>query len=225
MGKFIDLTGQRFGRLTAFCREDFVKKDGKKETAYLCKCDCGDVRKVLAYNLKNGHTESCGCLSLEKRTKARTTHHKTGTRIYRIWRGMKTRCENSNDYHYEYYGGRGINVCSEWQRFEPFYNWALANGYAKSLTLERIDNNGNYEPSNCRWATIKEQCNNRRTSRIITHNNVSHTLSEWAAIAKIKRGTLAYRIDNGWSIDDALNTPIRRSINGHCSPTLSARTL
>lgn len=218
MGKFIDLTGQRFGRLTVLYREDFLKKDGKNETAFICCCDCGAVRQVLAYNLKNGHTTSCGCYSLESRTKARTTHHKAGTRIYRIWRGMKTRCENSNDYHYEFYGKRGIKVCAEWQRFEPFYEWALANGYTETLTLERIDNDGNYEPHNCRWATIKEQCNNRRTSRTIIHNNVSHTLSEWAEIANMQPGTLAYRINSGWSMEKALNTPIRRSINGHYSP-------
>lgn len=215
MSKFVDLTGQRFGRLTVLYREDAYKKNGKRETAYVCQCDCGAIRKVFAYGLKSGNTQSCGCKSLENRIKARTTHHKTGTRIYRIWRGMKTRCENPNDYHYEFYGGRGIKVCAEWEKFELFYDWALANGYTESLTLERIDNNGNYEPSNCRWATVKEQCNNRRTSRIITHNNISHTLSEWAEIADMQPTTLAYRINNGWSMDKALKTPVRRYVDGH----------
>jgi hypothetical protein len=209
MSKLIDLTGQRFGRFIVLYREDFVKKSGKKETAYICKCDCGKTKKVAAYNLKNGHTQSCGCQSFENRIKARTTHHKTSTRIYRIWRGMKTRCENSNDYHYEFYGKRGIKVCNEWGKFESFYDWAMANGYTEALTLERIDNNGNYEPQNCRWATVKEQCNNRRTSRFITHNNVSHTLAEWAKITNMQPGTLAYRLNSGWSINKALTTPVR----------------
>ena len=203
--------------LTVLYRDDLIKKDGKKETAYICKCDCGNKRKVLAYNLKNGHTQSCGCQSLENRIKAKTTHHKVGTRIYRIWRGMKTRCENSKDYHYEFYGKRGIKVCDEWQKFEPFYKWATENGYAEHLTLERINNDGNYEPSNCRWATVKEQCNNRRTSRFITYNNVTRTLSEWAEIANMKPGSLAYRLKCGWSMEEALSTPIRRSVNGHYS--------
>lgn len=218
MSKFIDLTGQRFGRLTVLYRKDTFKKSGKKETAYICRCDCGKITHPFAYALKSGNTQSCGCKSLENRVKARTTHHKVGTRIYRIWRGMKTRCENSNDYHFEYYGSRGIKVCEEWQSFEPFYDWATNNGYTEKLTLERIDNNGDYEPSNCRWATIKEQCNNRRTSRVITHNNVSHTLSEWAEIANMQPGTLAYRLKSGWDMEKALKTPIRRSVDGHYSP-------
>jgi hypothetical protein len=218
VGKFVDLTGQRFGRLTVLYRKDIFKKSGKKETAYMCKCDCGTERCIVAYNLKNGHTVSCGCQSLENRTKARTTHHLTGTRIYRIWRGMKTRCENKNDYHYEWYGARGIKVCEEWQTFEPFYDWAMANGYKENLALDRIDNDGDYEPSNCRWATQKEQSNNTRRNRQIVHNGVSHTLAEWADIANIRPITLAYRIKSGWDMDKALNTPVRRSVNGHYSP-------
>lgn len=211
MSKFIDLTGQRFGRLTVLYRDDIRKKSGKKETAYVCECDCGAIRKVVAYSLKSGNTQSCGCQSLENRIKAKTTHHKTGSRIYRIWRGMKTRCENSNDYHYKFYGERGITVCPEWQSFEPFYEWAINNGYTEQLTLDRIDNNGNYEPSNCKWATKKEQANNTRKNRIITHNGVSHTLSEWADISSMRPESLAYRINRGWSMEKALNTPIRRN--------------
>jgi hypothetical protein len=209
MSKFIDITGQRFGRLTVLYREDFIKKDGKKETAYICKCDCGKTKKILAYNLKNGHTVSCGCQSLENRIKARTSHHLTGTRIYRIWRGMKTRCENKNDYHYELYGKRGISLCNEWQTFEPFYQWAINNGYKETLTLDRIDVNGNYEPSNCRWATQKEQSNNTRRNRRIVHNGISHTLSEWAEIANINPVTLANRIKTGWDFAKAISTPVR----------------
>lgn len=209
MGTVIDLTGQKFGRLTALYREDFIKKDGRKETAYVCECDCGETRKVLAYNLKNGHTVSCGCQSLENRIKAKTTHHLAGTRIYRIWRGMKTRCENKNDYHHKLYGERGIKVCEEWQKFEPFYRWAINNGYKNNLSLDRINNDGNYEPNNCRWATQKEQSNNTRKNKRIVYNGVSHTLSEWSEIANIKPDTLAYRIKSGWDFAKAINTPVR----------------
>ena len=215
MSRFIDLTGQRFGRLTILYRDDKFKKSGKKETAYVCQCDCGAVKKIFAYSLKSGNTVSCGCQSLENRIKAKTTHHLTGTRIYRIWRGMKTRCENSNDYHYKFYGERGIRVCAEWQEFEPFYDWAIANGYTDDLTLDRIENNGNYEPSNCRWVTQKEQSNNTRKNRVITHNGISHTLYEWANSVNMQPGTFAYRINSGWSMERALKTPVRKSANGH----------
>ena len=209
MSKFVDLSGKKFGRLTVLYREDFIKKDGKKETAYVCKCDCGEVKKVIACNLKNGHTTSCGCKSLENRTKARTTHHLSGTRIYRIWRGMKTRCENQSDYHYKLYGGRGITICDEWRTFESFYQWAINNGYKETLTLDRIDVNGNYEPNNCKWATQKEQSNNTRRNRRIVHNGILHTLSEWAQITNIQPSTLAYRIKSGWSFAKAISEPVR----------------
>lgn len=216
------MTGKRFGRLTIVCRDDFVKKDGKKETAYICKCDCGEVRKVLAYNLKNGHTQSCGCQSFENRVKARTTHNMTGTRIYRIWCGMRSRCENPNDYHYALYGIRGIRVCEEWQEFQPFYEWAMANGYSETLTIDRINNHGNYEPSNCRWATMKEQSNNTRRNKVIRFDGVSLSLSEWAEIANMQPGTLAYRLNSGWGMKKALETPVRRSVNGHYVTSVSA---
>jgi hypothetical protein len=209
MSKFVDLTGQRFGRLTVLFRDDFIKKDGKKETAFICKCDCGKTIKILAYNLKSGHTQSCGCKSLENRIKARITHHHTGTRLYRIWRNMRTRCENPNDYHFKFYGERGIAVCNEWQTFEPFYEWAMTNGYCDNLTIDRINNDGNYEPNNCRWVTQREQSNNTRKKRLLTYNGVTLSMADWAYIFDIRPISLAYRLNHGWSIDKALNTPVR----------------
>ena len=213
MSKFVDLTGQRFGRLTVIERSDIIKRSGKRETAFLCKCGCGKECVVMAYNLKNGHTQSCSCLSLKKRVAARTTHHETGTRLYQIWFHMKRRTTNVNDREYSYYGGRGITICDEWLSYEPFRDWALQNGYSAELSIDRIDNNKGYCPENCRWTTQKVQSNNTRKNRIIECDGTSHTLAEWGDITGINATTIAYRIKKGMTVRDALFTPVRRSKN------------
>ena len=164
--KIIDLTGLRFGRLTA------VKHMGKdksgKNTLWFCTCDCGGCTTTTTTKLRSGHTKSCGCLKLEcgKATRFPQKHGLRSTRLYRIWCGMKSRCHNPNAPKYHLYGGRGIKVCDEWfSNFLAFYDWANLNGYSDDLSIDRIDCDGNYEPCNCRWATITEQNRNRRSCK------------------------------------------------------------
>lgn len=139
-------------------------------------------------------------------------HGMTKSKLYRVWRGIKTRCFNQNRLDFKYYGGRGIKVCDEWKdNFQAFYDWAMANGYSDKLTLDRIDVNENYEPSNCRWISQKMQCENRNSNRLISAFGKTHTISQWAEITGIKFTTIKGRIDRmGWSNEKALSTKPRK---------------
>lgn len=131
-------------------------------------------------------------------------------RLHKIWESMHERCEYEKHVHYKNYGGRGISVCEEWSQYIPFAKWALRNGYSKNLTLDRIDVDGNYEPFNCRWVTVKEQMNNKRNNRIINVEGEEYTLSELADLVGIKKTTLRARLNSGWSSKDAISIPIRK---------------
>jgi hypothetical protein len=203
--KYDDISGQRFGRLIAIKR---VESNKKYQSRWLCKCDCGSEVVVYAYCLKNGNTKSCGCLKKELDWK----HGMTGTRIYSIWVSMKMRCFNEHDCHYKDYGNRGITVCEEWKNsFESFYDWSIANGYKDNLTIERIDVNGNYEPSNCKWITNKEQQRNKRNTFYLTYKDTTKSASEWSEITGINSKTIIRRIKNGWTVERTLTEKTRKS--------------
>ena len=163
MRKMKNLKGQKFGRLTAICP---VGKNRQGAILWLCNCDCGNDTVVEGRSLTSGATRSCGCLDREahKFRPNRTTHGKSGTRLYCIWKKMKSRCSNPNDPDYQqYYGSRGITVCPEWLNdFQAFYDWAMSHGYSDELSIDRIDNEKGYSSDNCRWATAEEQRHNQR---------------------------------------------------------------
>lgn len=156
--------GERFGRLTVVERaENYISPQGQARKRWLCKCDCGGIVTIMARCLISGDTKSCGCLQKETAKSTFTKHGTWGSRLHVIWSSMKTRCYNKNHRGYNYYGVRGITVCDEWRDdFQAFHDWAMANGYRDDLTIDRIDVDGNYEPSNCRWITMAEQQTNKR---------------------------------------------------------------
>ena len=171
MSRFIDLTGKRYGRLRV------IKYVGDEK--WECECDCGKITYPASYNLNKGHTKSCGCKNKEDLLKALTKHGKRHTKIYSAWCRMKRRCSDKNIESFKYYGGRGISVCEKWKNsFSEFYDWAMANGYDDNLEIDRIDNDGNYSPENCKFSTRKEQVRNRSNTLYIIYNGKSITFIE-----------------------------------------------
>lgn len=213
MGKFIDLTGNRFGKLVAIEKISRHRNNGKTRTYWRCKCDCGNEIEVAADALRKGSQISCGCYRKANCSKMFTKHNMTDTRLYYVWSSIKSRCENRNVHEYKYYGARGIKICDEWRNdFMCFYNWAIENGYDDNAergryTIDRIDTNGNYCPDNCRFVTQAKQMTNIRTNHNIEYNGEVHCISDWARITGIDQFKIRNRIEKlGWSPERALTT-------------------
>lgn len=202
-----DITGQTFGDWTVIKR---VYDTGKKKNGalWLCRCVCGTEKVKSGTQLRSGNTKGCGCKQGERNGKAHSTHRMTKTRLYREWRTMRDRCNNPRNISYPNYGGKGIKVCNEWNcSFESYRDWALSHGYDDSLTIERNNINDDYKPSNCRWATYKEQGNNKSTNVFIEKNGVIHTLSEWSELLNIRYNTIIWRKTQGWPEEHWLDPP------------------
>lgn len=191
MKKLPDFTGQTFGRWKVL---SYAGRSELNKTIWNCVCLCGNSAQVLHSNLQSGHSRSCGCAGNEILLAMSRTHGKHNTRIYRIWNAMKTRCSNSKRHNYKYYGGRGILVCAEWLKFEPFEKWATENGYASDLTLDRENVNQGYSPDNCRWVTQEVQARNQRNSTWIEFNGERKHLNDWADIYNTPRERLRKRL-------------------------------
>lgn len=204
MGKVIDISGMKYGRLTVI--EFSEMRKGK--SFWLCRCDCGNSSVIVGNNLKNGHSESCGCKRLEDKTFRKTIHGMSKTKTYSVWQHMVERCNNPKNKRYLNYGGRGIKVCDKWLKFNGFYE--DMGDKPEGLTLDRKDSDGNYCKDNCRWATMKTQQNNRTNNHVITFLGKTKTLMQWAEEIGIKYKVLNDRINkHGWSIERALTTRAR----------------
>lgn len=201
---FKDITGNVYSRLTV------LRCDGKKgdspQYSWLCRCTCGKEVVVMGCNLKNGNVKSCGCLSREILHKRSFKHGKLGSRVYNSWQGMLQRCNRKNDVEYSNYGGRGIEVCESWKTFDNFY--ADMGDADVGMTLDRVDNNQGYCKENCRWASRKEQSNNKRTNLRFLFEGKDQTLAELCGGSKNSKYYMVLRrIRKGWNIEAALNIP------------------
>ena len=208
MPKYLDITGQEFGRLKVI---EFAGYDQNKAITWRCKCECGNTVVVRSDHLRYGRTSSCGCMKAEisaKRGKDSAKHGMWNTRLYHCWQSMKQRCDGtSNETNKKRYHDRGIRVCDEWYNsFETFMKWSLENGYQDNLTLDRIDSDGNYEPSNCRWANAITQQNNVSTNKYLQYKGKTQTMAEWAREYNMKYTLLQTRLRRGWTIERALET-------------------
>lgn len=200
MGKFQDLTGQKFGRLTV------LRMILKNKRLYCqCQCECGNIKDVRSDSLKNGSIKSCGCINKK--------HGQRHTRLYKVWCSIKTRCFNKNDKSFQKYGAKGITMCKEWKEdFKSFYNWAMVNGYDKDAeymqcTIDRINNKGNYQPDNCRWVNLITQANNKTSNHLIKYQGEVKTIAEWCRELHLNYDLVQQRITRyKWTPEKAFNS-------------------
>lgn len=205
MPNAIDLSGRRFGRLTVVSFAGRRHVGGQSKRIWLCRCDCGNQINLPAGALTANNTRSCGCLMRD----TVTVHGGYKDPIYKVWHAMIERCRNAKHSDYPLYGGRGIVVAAAWTDFAKF---RLDMGpRPHGATLERIDVNGNYCKSNCRWATPQEQANNRRNNRHVYFNGYWRTIAEWSRITGLSKRCIQYRLSAGWPKDAVLTTPPDRN--------------
>jgi hypothetical protein len=197
-----DLTGKTFGYLSVLERSIDSGNGKKPEVKWICRCICGKETVVKSYSLSSGHTKSCGCQKIKHDLSNKE-------RLYQTWKNMRQRCNNPNRPDYSRYGRRGIRVCEEWDDYVSFRKWALENGYNDNLTIDRIEVNGNYEPSNCRWVDNFVQANNVRTNHIIEYKGKKMTMADFAKFLGMSYSTIQHRIERNWSIEKIVNTPQR----------------
>lgn len=206
--------GDVFGNWTIV---EILPKTVNYHRHFICKCVCGEIKEIDAYNVLSGKSTSCGCVRDLKTKKRMTKHGQKQTRLYNIWCGMRERCNNPNSQAYKDYGGRGISICKDWQDdYMNFYNWSINNGYDEKLTIDRINVNGNYEPTNCRWADTKTQCNNTRYNIMITYQDKTQSLKLWCEELNLNYDMIRARWGNpSWkdkSIEEILFTPNQKQI-------------
>lgn len=201
--------GEKYGRLTV---KKVYKKVlyGSKTVVADCVCECGNTTTIPADRLTRGSTKSCGCRLREmlRNGDIRRKHGGRGTRLYQIWKSMRERCNTVTNDNYPKYGARGITVCREWDDFAVFRDWARANGYDDTLTIDRIDPYGGYSPDNCRWATYTEQARNKTNNRWLEYKGERRTVAEWSERIGISQSTIHERLKHGWSVERALGTPL-----------------
>lgn len=205
MGAFLDLTGQRFGRLTVRSRGE---KDRHGNYRWVCDCDCGGTKEALSNNLRREMTTSCGCYQADRVREVCGTHGLQDTPEYASWNGMKQRCSNPATPCYHRYGRRGITVCDRWRHsFEAFLT-DMGKRPTPEHTIDRVDNNSGYSPDNCRWATKSEQARNTRRNLLLTHDGETKTLAEWSLEKGLRRTTISERLKRGVPVAEALETPV-----------------
>ena len=203
-----DLVGKKFGYLTVIERAESDPK--RQERRWRCLCECGKYTEVPSYRLRHGGVTSCGCHQRDRNFCSKKA--KNHPRLYRIYRNMLRRCNYQKDDNYRFYGGRGISVCDEWNTFDAFCDWALANGYDEraafgKCTIDRIDGNKNYSPDNCRWVDMRVQANNTRRNHLLTAFGKTMTIAEWSRYTGLNHGTIYSRIAiSGWTPEQALST-------------------
>lgn len=197
------MEGKKYGKLTVI--KDTGKRNKHKGIIYLCKCDCGKETEAVGSYMRRGDKKSCGCL----KAGAKKVHGASKTKLYRIWADMLQRCKNKNCNNYKYYGARGVSVTKDWENFVNFRDWALSNGYKKGLSIDRVNTRGNYEPSNCRWATREMQDNNRTDNTIIEVRGERLTLSQVSKKYELHPGTLSERHKAGDKGEDLIRKPRR----------------